>query len=201
MLAITTLAALFCLGGCGGSGSKSSSTAAAAQSSSTSSTSTVTDASARQTATSAAKPFVLSSPAIVGKGLVPARYTCDGANVSLPLRWSTPPAGTRELALLVLDSGGGKIAADWAVAGLKANLTGLAAGKIPAGTVMGRTSSGHDSYSICPAKGKHVNYIAILYAASRKLALHRGFNVTQFAGLVGHDLSVLGSVDFSYRRR
>ena len=34
---------------------------------------------------------------------IPAKYTCDGADISPPLSWSGIPAGTKSLALIVDD--------------------------------------------------------------------------------------------------
>ena len=39
----------------------------------------------------------LTSSAFESKGRIPARYTCDGADVSPPLAWTDPPVGTRAL--------------------------------------------------------------------------------------------------------
>lgn len=52
---------------------------------------------------SAAAGFQLSSPAFREGGEIPVRHTCDGADLSPPLRWSAPPPGTCCLVLLVSD--------------------------------------------------------------------------------------------------
>jgi len=50
-----------------------------------------------------AQPFALTSSAFEADSLIPARYSCHGANVSPPLAWSAPPAGTQSLALVMED--------------------------------------------------------------------------------------------------
>ena len=36
-----------------------------------------------------------------GEGeLIPSKYTCDGSDVSPPLKWEDPPAGTKSFALI-----------------------------------------------------------------------------------------------------
>ena len=50
-----------------------------------------------------AMAWELTSPAFAAEERIPARYTCDGADVSPPLRWNDPPAGTRSLALIADD--------------------------------------------------------------------------------------------------
>ncbi len=47
--------------------------------------------------------FVLESPAFADGGEIPTRYTCEGEDVSPPLVWREPPAGTRSFALIVDD--------------------------------------------------------------------------------------------------
>ena len=42
----------------------------------------------------------LKSTAFEPGGLIPAKYTCDGQDMSPPLTWSDPPAGTKSLALI-----------------------------------------------------------------------------------------------------
>jgi len=47
--------------------------------------------------------FPLTSPVFVANQLIPPLYTADGADISPPLKWGTPPAGTREFFLIVDD--------------------------------------------------------------------------------------------------
>ena len=47
--------------------------------------------------------FALTSPAFAAGGEIPTRYTCEGDDISPPLAWSAPPAGTKSLALIVDD--------------------------------------------------------------------------------------------------
>jgi Raf kinase inhibitor-like YbhB/YbcL family protein len=51
----------------------------------------------------ASMSFTLSSTAFRDQGEIPSRYTCEGEDVSPPLSWSSPPAGTKSLALIVDD--------------------------------------------------------------------------------------------------
>ena len=47
--------------------------------------------------------LTLSSSAFSAGGDIPTRYTCEGKDISPPLAWSAPPAGTRSLALIMDD--------------------------------------------------------------------------------------------------
>src|SRR5437870_13873979 len=56
--------------------------------------------------------FKLRSPAIAPSGHIPAKYTCDGSDLSPPLRWTEPPRDTKSFALIVDDpdaSGGATV--------------------------------------------------------------------------------------------
>jgi hypothetical protein len=91
----------------------------------------------------------LSSPALSASGTqLPARYTCAGADESLPLHWSQVPAGTQELVLFVVSEQpvDRKLFFDWALGGLNPSLQGLGAGQLPAGATIGRNGYGHEAY-------------------------------------------------------
>ena len=47
--------------------------------------------------------FALESSAFEHAQPIPERHTCEGADVSPPLRWSHVPEGARSLALIVDD--------------------------------------------------------------------------------------------------
>lgn len=47
--------------------------------------------------------FQLKSTAFSNGGLIPAKFTCDGPDLSPALSWSDPPAGTKAFALIMDD--------------------------------------------------------------------------------------------------
>lgn len=47
--------------------------------------------------------FTLTSPAFAHGDAIPMRHTCDGEDLSPPLAWSDPPAGTQSFVLIVDD--------------------------------------------------------------------------------------------------
>lgn len=49
-------------------------------------------------------PFQISSPTIPARGIIPARHSGDGDDLSPQLEWSEPPPGTRSFALVVEDT-------------------------------------------------------------------------------------------------
>lgn len=197
-LALTVLLAVAgCGGGSATTASQSASPAASASTSTASSpsatSSTSTSATPSSTTTSTAPdasatsapgtPAVihLSSAALHGSpevaNPIPARYTCAGANVSLPLSWGLLPHGTKEVGVFVMHHvQKGRLAADWAVLGLKPTAKELPTGTVPAGAVVGRNSVGENRYSVCPPRGKELEYGVFVFAFPHALHLHSGFN-------------------------
>lgn len=45
----------------------------------------------------------MTSSSFAHEAAIPARHTCDGADVSPPLAWTGVPAGTKSLALVIDD--------------------------------------------------------------------------------------------------
>ena len=45
----------------------------------------------------------ITSPAFEDGGMIPAKYTCDSADISPPLRWDAVPEGTESIALICDD--------------------------------------------------------------------------------------------------
>jgi len=122
--------------------------------------------------------IAVSSPAFQPGGAMPRRYTCDGADVSPPLRWHNMPAGSVELVLLAIDLDGGHTGAvQWAVGGLPPSSPGIAAGRLPAGAVVGLGSAGEARWGgICGASGRLHHVAFLVYALNRRLGLKAGFD-------------------------
>ena len=108
--------------------------------------------------------FRIVSPAFAADGTIPARYTCDGDDVSPPIQWNAVPDGTQSLALVVVDhdapvTGG---STHWVVAGLDPPAGGL--GEATKEGVAGRNDAGTSGWSgPCPPSGTH-SYVFTLYA-------------------------------------
>jgi hypothetical protein len=122
--------------------------------------------------------MTMSSPAFELEGAIPAQYTCDGANISPPLQWQNVPAHTAELVLFVIDdsSSGSEGGIRWVVAGINPSLSGIAAGSLPSGAVVGLNGSGKATYGgICPPKGQSATIEFILWALSKTISLSSGF--------------------------
>ena len=128
-------------------------------------------------AAAAVAAFVLTSAAFTNGGTIPARYTCDGAGVSTPLRWTAPPAGTTTLTLTVTDPDApGGTFVHWRAWGISPRSRGLRAGQHPPHE--GRNSAGTIGWTgPCPPAGPAHHYVFVLRA-------YRGGRVVATARLV-----------------
>jgi Raf kinase inhibitor-like YbhB/YbcL family protein len=123
--------------------------------------------------------FVLSSPAFDHDSEIPKRYTCEGADISPPLRWSGAPQGTRSFALIVSDPDAPDPRAPkmtwvhWVVVDIPGDALELVedtAGRgLPQGAYHGLNDWKRAAYGgPCPPIGRH-RYVFRLYALSTSL--------------------------------
>ncbi|MBA4421272.1 MAG: YbhB/YbcL family Raf kinase inhibitor-like protein [Anaerolinea sp.] len=124
--------------------------------------------------------FQLISPAFSHKGIIPARYTCKGENLSPQLQWADPPDGTASFGL-IMDDPDALIGTwvHWVFYNIPGNLKGLPEG-VPSVQaknqygVNGRNSWGKPGYGgPCPPAGTH-RYFFKLYALDTLLDLPSG---------------------------
>ena len=123
--------------------------------------------------------LTLTSPAFQPGGAMPARFTCDGPDVSPPLAWRDAPAGTRSFAVIVDDPDAPDPAAPkrvwvhWVLYNLPADTHALAEGasgtSLPDGAREGEHDGGGHGWSgPCPPIGTH-RYFHKLYALDAML--------------------------------
>ena len=132
--------------------------------------------------TEATTTFAITSTAFAQEGSIPVDYACTGKNISPPLAWTEPPAGTKSLALIVDDPDAGSNPwVHWVIFNIPASARGLKEG-LPAdaqladGSIQGRTSAGRSGYhGPCPPSGTH-HYHFKLYALDAMLELSSDAN-------------------------
>lgn len=145
--------------------------------------------------------FTLTSSAFAPGETIPPRHSCDGENLSPPLSWSSPPDGTRSLALIVDDPDApvGTFT-HWLAWGIDPEAGGLAEGE--AVPVEGRNDFGVTGYGgPCPppGHGRH-RYFFRLYALDSEVGLPAGASREELEqALDGHVLAVAELVG-SYER-
>jgi Raf kinase inhibitor-like YbhB/YbcL family protein len=117
---------------------------------------------ANQEAATAARPaqarLNLASDAFANGQAIPAVYSCDGANRSPALRWSSPPPATRSFALVVDDPDAPRgTFRHWGAYDIPASARGIASGQHVGTEVL--NDAGKPGYTgPCPPKGKGVHH-------------------------------------------
>jgi Raf kinase inhibitor-like YbhB/YbcL family protein len=131
-----------------------------------------TPAASSASGSTAQAKLALSSGAFAPGSAIPAKYSCEGDNVSPPLTWSGAPPGTCSLALIVQDpdapdpAAPTKTVTHWVVYDLPAMATGIAEGgaDLQVATHQAKNEQGDTKYmGPCPPKGRH-RYFFKLYA-------------------------------------
>ncbi|MQA87839.1 MAG: YbhB/YbcL family Raf kinase inhibitor-like protein [Streptosporangiales bacterium] len=130
-----------------------------------------------------AETITVSSPAFRDGGRIPTRYTCQGTNISPPLRWSHIPSDAEALALVVddRDAPGGTYV-HWVVFNIHPTTTETTEGTIPAGGQQARNSAGEANYrGPCPSSGSH-RYRFTVYALRQSVPLADGADLKDAIG-------------------
>ena len=118
--------------------------------------------------------LTITSTAFEDGGPMSAKYTCEGSDISPPLKWNGVPDGTRSLALIVDDPDAPDPAAPkmtyvhWVIYNLPPDSGGLMEGirtdDLPTGTLEGLNDWQRTGYGgPCPPIGRH-RYFHKLYA-------------------------------------
>ena len=145
--------------------------------------------------------LILTSPAFIEQGVIPQRYTCEGANVSPPLAWSGIPPGAASLVLIIDDPDAPDPAAPlltwvhWLLYNLPPTASelaeGIASAALPAATLEGLNDWQRTGYGgPCPPIGRH-RYFHKLYALDTRLPdLHHPSKLQLERAMTGHVLAM-----------
>ena len=144
----------------------------------------------------------LRSPAFRDGGAIPASFTCDGKELSPPLRWSGVPPRARELALVVEDSDADGFI-HWTVLGIPASTSRLPEGQVPKGAYETDNSYGkHGWGGPCPPEGDAAHrYLFALYATDAPLALKEDASPDQVRGALSDHAIARGTLTGRFSRR
>lgn len=101
--------------------------------------------------------LTITSSAFARNGAIPARYTCDGADMNPPLAISGTPAGTKSLALIMDDPDApAGTWVHWVVWNIPPETREIGERSVPAGAVQGINSWSRAGYGgPCPPSGTH----------------------------------------------
>jgi Raf kinase inhibitor-like YbhB/YbcL family protein len=139
----------------------------------------------------------LTSSSFEADAAIPAKYTCDGEDVSPALAWNDPPAATKGFALVMDDPDApSKTVVHWVIYDMPAATRKLPEAvpkdaKLPDGSLEGRNSHGKIGYSgPCPPNGVVHHYFFKLYALDKSTGLKPNATKPELeAAIKGHILA------------
>lgn len=139
----------------------------------------------------------LTSKSFQAGATIPKPFTGDGADLSPPLQWSKPPAGTESIALICDDPDAPRGTwVHWVLFNLPSATHELEEGistdaTLSNGAKQGTNDFGNLGYGgPAPPKGKPHRYFFKLYALSKKLDLASGATKSELeAAMKGHVLA------------
>jgi Raf kinase inhibitor-like YbhB/YbcL family protein len=148
----------------------------------------------------------LKSPAFGEGSMIPKKYTCDGQDISPPLKWTSVRDGTKTLALISDDPDApGGTWVHWVIFNLPGDTRDLAEStphvkELPNGAKQGTNDFGKIGYGgPCPPGGTHRYYFKI-YSLDTDLDLKAGATKAQLLqAMKGHILGE-GQLMGKYKR-
>lgn len=120
----------------------------------------------------------IRSSAFQNGGDIPRKYTCDGTDISPPLRWENPPAGTKAFALIA-DDPDAPVGTwvHWVIYDLPAVTKELAEGTPTSESLLNGAKQGVNDFrkvgygGPCPPSGPAHHYFFKLYALDMETSL------------------------------
>lgn len=151
--------------------------------------------------------FKITSSAFQEGGMIPAKYTADGEDISPPLALSGIPEGTKSIALINDDPDAPMGTwVHWVVYNLPADTTEIAENmpvspELPNGAKQGRTDFGGIGYGgPAPPRGTH-RYFFKVYALDTMLDLPVGATKAQLESAMDSHILAEAQLMGKYKRR
>lgn len=149
----------------------------------------------------------LTSTAFEEGGMIPSKYTCDGDDISPPLKWDSVPDGTVSIALISDDPDAPMGTwVHWVLYNLPPDKTQLPENfpddeTLEDGTRQGVTDFGRTGYGgPCPPSGTH-RYFFKIYALDTKLELSAGAKKRDLLNAMEGHILGKGQLMGKYKRR
>ena len=149
----------------------------------------------------------ISSTAFQEGESIPAQYSCQGQDISPPLAWGEPPAGTKSLALIVNDPDAPVgVFTHWVLFNLPAGSRELpeavpAEPQLANGALQGKNDFGKIGYAgPCPPPGSPHRYRFTLYALDNALDLKSGATKKQVIEAMSGHVLAQGQFTDTYQR-
>ena len=162
----------------------------------------------------APQKITVESPTLKADQAIPREYTADGRNLSPPLTWSSAPAGTKELAVVLQDPDAGNPPpfVHWVIYKIPPTAKGLPE-NVPfepdtpmppeiAGAIQGVSGFRRPIYrGPAPPPGKVHHYHFIVYALDANLDLKAGLNRVELLDAIKGHVIGEGELVATYERK
>ena len=147
----------------------------------------------------------LSSTVFHDGEAIPDKYACQGVDISPPLSWGEPTAGTRSLALIVEDLDTSGMFTHWVIFNIHADVDELPEALSFRSELLGALEGKNDFGNIgyggpCPPSGKPHRYQFTLYALDGSLDLEAGASKKQVLGAMEGHILAQGQLIGTYQR-
>ena len=143
--------------------------------------------------------FEIAAPWLAGAP-IDSRYACDGLDVAPAVSWGTPPPGTEEIAIVMVDESA--VSNDmafvhWVIAGVQPSEITLIEGDVPEGAVQAINFFGDVGYGgpCPPIDDVPHNYKLTVYALNQRLELADRTPATEFLDAIEN--VTIGSTDLT----
>jgi Raf kinase inhibitor-like YbhB/YbcL family protein len=150
--------------------------------------------------------LALTSSEVRAGQKIPDKFTCNGANISPALAWSTPPAATQSFALILNDRNAPSGSfVHWVIFDLPATALSLdgsvpAVGQLADGARQGRNDFDNIGYGgPCPGHSEH-HYVFMLFALDTKLNLPPGATRSQLDDAIKDHVLARGKLTATFHR-
>jgi Raf kinase inhibitor-like YbhB/YbcL family protein len=153
-------------------------------------------------AMSAPETITVTSTAFQPDQPIPARFSCDGDDVSPALAWQGVPAEAKATALVVDDPDAPRgTFTHWVVLDVPAGTTSIAEAQVPAGAKQALNSAGKAAYmGPCPPSGTH-HYRFTVYALSAATGLADGAKLDDALKAIDRAATARGRLTGTYARQ
>jgi Raf kinase inhibitor-like YbhB/YbcL family protein len=130
---------------------------------------------------------------------IPARHTCDDADVAPALSWTTVPIDTVELAVTMVDLDANF--AHWVLFGISPTRTALAEDEVPPGAIEWLNDFGDAGYGgPCPPADETHTYLFTVHALNQQVEVADDATATEVVDLLNQTSILESSVSGTYAR-
>jgi hypothetical protein len=149
----------------------------------------------------------ITSSAFENECIIPAKYTCDGVDISPPLQWEGIPEGAESIALICDDPDAPMgTFVHWVVFNLPADATQLdenvpSEKTLPNGAKQGTSEFGKIGYGgPCPPSGTH-RYFFKMYALDAQVDLEAGASKSELLKAMDGHIVAQGQLMGKYKKQ